>query len=257
MCSGFGPIGATLGESVSDAVIQTSAMHGVDGTGRYLEGALRLLQYVETRTPTGRRFGPDADARWSSFRGDLETVDRIELMIRDADAEWPSGFGARMVYALRGVAEDEPFGSQWHALDPVAAEDLWRRVKAQPAPTTIGSALQAIAAAWDLKLENTKVDRLAPTDHIVIVGASAIAAMIDAFANGSGLDWSEQVVVIASAPAARQLAAAGTPLLKAKRPTQLFTATDEIPKPKRGTRLVASSDADPADLAAAKALLEG
>ena len=73
--------------------------------GLYLEGALKLLQFVETRRPTGRRFGPDADARWSSFRGDLETVDRIELMIRDADAEWPGGFGARNVYALQGVAE--------------------------------------------------------------------------------------------------------------------------------------------------------
>jgi hypothetical protein len=63
------------------------------GAGRYVEGALRLLQYVETRRPTGRRFGADADARWSSFRGDLETVDHIELMIRDVDAEC-GGFGA-------------------------------------------------------------------------------------------------------------------------------------------------------------------
>jgi hypothetical protein len=67
-------------------------MQQFDGAGRYIEGALRLLQYVETRRPTGRRF--DADARWSSFRGDLETVDRIELMLRDADAEWPGGFSA-------------------------------------------------------------------------------------------------------------------------------------------------------------------
>ncbi len=56
----------------------------LEGTGRYVEGVLRLLQFVENRRPTGRRFGADADARWASFRGDLETVDRIELMIRDA-----------------------------------------------------------------------------------------------------------------------------------------------------------------------------
>jgi hypothetical protein len=96
-----------------DAVIQSSVMQRFDGAEHYVDGALRLLQYVEARRPTGRRFGADADARWSSFRGDLETVDRIELMIRDADAEWPDGFGARAVFAMQGVAEDEPFGSQW------------------------------------------------------------------------------------------------------------------------------------------------
>jgi hypothetical protein len=89
---------------------------------------------VETRRPIGRRFGADADARWSSFRGDLETVDRSELMIRDADAEWPASFGARVVYALPGVPEDEPFGSQWESIDPVAAEDLWRKVKGETPP---------------------------------------------------------------------------------------------------------------------------
>src|SRR5687768_1188859 len=108
----------------------------IEGQGRYVEAALRLLQFVEARRPTGRRFGADADARWGSFRGDLETADRIELLIRDADAEWrdPDGerggaFGARTVYALRAVAEDEPFGAQWPGMDPVEAEKLWRKLK--------------------------------------------------------------------------------------------------------------------------------
>lgn len=72
--------------------VTTDEMHRLDGTG--------LLQYVEQRRPTGRRFGADADARWSSFKGDLETVDRIELMMRDADAEYPASLGARVVYGL-------------------------------------------------------------------------------------------------------------------------------------------------------------
>ena len=129
-------------------VIHSPAMQRLDGTGHYVDGALRLLQYVEARRPTGRRFGADADARWSSFRGDLEIVDRIELMIRDADAEWPGGFGARAVFAMQGVAEDEPFGSQWEGLDPVAAEELWRRVKAEAPPTTVAATLASIANAW-------------------------------------------------------------------------------------------------------------
>lgn len=234
-----------------------TVMQQFEGAEHYVEGALRLLQYVETRRPTGRRFGADADARWSSFRGDLETVDRIELMIRDADAEWLGGFGARAVFAMHGVAEDEPFGSQWEGLDPVAAEELWRRVKADPAPTSVAGALASIASAWGVTLTAQRSEPVAPTDHLVVVGPSAIAATIEAFSAGTALDWSEQVVVIASAPAPRQLAAAATTLLNAARPATILLAADVAPVPKRGARLVASPDAAPADLARAEALVAG
>ena len=101
-------------------VLQRQTMQ-LEGTGRYVEGALRLLQFVENRRPTGRRFGADADARWASFRGDLETVDRIELMIRDADAEsrrasrrgWSTHFRAspptnRSVRSWKGSTRSRP-----------------------------------------------------------------------------------------------------------------------------------------------------
>ena len=238
-------------------VIQSSVMQRFDGAEHYVDGALRLLQYVEARRPTGRRFGADADARWSSFRGDLETVDRIELMIRDADAEWPGGFGARAVFAMQGVAEDEPFGSQWEGLDPVAAEELWRRVKVEPAPSTIAAALASIASAWGMKLTSQRSEPIAPTDHLVVVGPSAIAATIEAFAAGTALDWAEQVVVVASAPAARHLAAAAAVLLNASRSAKILTVTDPAPALKRGARLVVSPDADPADVARAGSLVAG
>jgi hypothetical protein len=238
-------------------VIQSSVMQRFDGAEHYVDGALRLLQYVEARRPTGRRFGADADARWSSFRGDLETVNRIELMIRDADAEWPGGFGARAVFALQGVVEDEPFGSQWEGMDPVAAEELWRRIKAEPAPTTVAAALGCIASAWGVKLAAQPTEPVNPTDHLVVVGPSAIASTIEAFAAGAALDWAEQVVVVASAPAARQLAAAATALLNASRPATILTATDPAGALNRGARLVASPDADPADVARAGSLVAG
>lgn len=232
-------------------------MQRFDGAEHYVRGALRLLQYVEAKRPTGRRFGADADARWSSFRGDLETVDRIELMIRDADAEWPGSFGARTVFAMQGVAEDEPFGSQWKGLDPVAAEELWRSVKAEPAPTTVAGVLASIASAWGVTMTAQHSGPVTPTDHLVVVGPSAIAAIIEVFATGAALDWAEQVVVVASAPAARQLAAAATALLNASRPATILAASDTAPTRKRGARLVASADADPTDLARAGALVEG
>lgn len=238
-------------------VIQSSTMQRFDGAEHYMDAALRLLQYVEGRRPTGRRFGADADARWTSFRGDLETVDRIELMIRDADAEWPGGFGARAVFAMQGVAEDEPFGSQWEGLDPVAAEELWRRVKADPAPTTVAAALASIASAWGVTLTAQRSEPVAPTDRLVVVGPSAIVTTIQAFAAGAALDWAEQVIVVASAPVARQLAGAAAALLNASRPAAVVAAADSWPALKRGARLVASPDAEPADLARAQALVAG
>jgi hypothetical protein len=91
----------------------------------------------------------------------------------------------------------------------------------------------------------------------VVVGPSAIAATIEAFAAGAALDWSEQVVVVATSPAARQLAAAATALLNASRPGTIVMATDAARALKRGARLVASPDADPADLARAGSLVAG
>jgi hypothetical protein len=226
----------------------------LEGTGPYMEAALRLLQFVESRRATGRRFGTDADARWGSFRGDLATVDRIELMIRDANAEWPAGFGARTVFALPGVPEDEPFGARWPSLDPVDAEELWRRVKALPAPATVAATLAEIARAWGVVLAPFEVGAVSPTDRLVITGPSAIAAVIEVFSRTAALDWSEQVVVVATPPAVRQLAAAATALLNLARPV---TIVRDPLEPRRGARLVASPDADPTDHAIAQAATAG
>lgn len=231
-------------------------MYPLDGVGHYTEGVLRLLQFVEQRRPTERRFGPDADARWNGFRGDLDTADRIELMIRDADAEWPSSVGARTVFAMQGIHEDDPFGSQWIGMDSVDAEELWRKVKAQAAPTTPLETLHAIADAWGRKLKKHAAPSIEATDRLVVTGGSAIAAVIDRFAKGTGLDWTEQVVVVATSPWERQLAAAATSLLNIQqRHNRILSAQDAMAtKLDRAHQLVASNDADAADLTAAQAL---
>ncbi len=219
-------------------------MSSLEGQGRFVAASLRLLQFVEQRRPTGRRFGADADARWGSFKGDLLTAHRIELLIRDADAEWPGAFGARSVYDLRGIAEDEPFGSQWAGVDPIEAEELWRALRGQKAPESAKDVLRAIADAWGLTLEAHDVGKIGPTDRLVIAGPSAIAATIEAFAGGTALDWADQVSVIATPPAHRQLAAAATAILGSTRPCRFG------PGPK-GARVIVSKDVDPADRAAA------
>lgn len=92
---------------------------------------------------------------------------------------------------------------------------------------------------------------MASTDRLVVVGPSAIAATIEAFADGAALDWPEQVTVVATAPATRQLAAAATSLLNASRSARIVTAGEKLAAI-RGARLIASSDADAADLRTAE-----
>lgn len=164
----------------------------------YYEAALSALAYVEARQPTGRRFGAEADALWASFRGDLTAADRIDLLLRDADAQWPSAFGARTVFDRRTVAEDEPFGAEWEPLDAVAAEELWRARLATPPPGSIRAALEAVAAAWALPLSRFDAGAIGAAEKLVIAGPSALVGSIAAFEQGVDLDWVDQVIVVAT-----------------------------------------------------------
>lgn len=230
-------------------------MRSVEGHSRYYEAALGALRFIEGRRATNRRFGAEADARWAAFRGDFGASARIDLLLRDADAQWPGAFGARSVYDLAAVAEDEAFGAAWVPLDDVDAEELWRRLVAAPHPTTPCEALAAIATAWGLTLTVVDVGPIGAADKLLVVGPSAIAATIDAFARGSDLDWHEQVTILATPPAHRHLAAAGAAIVNATKATRLVSQTSAaVPA---GARLLASSDAAPGDRARADELLRG
>lgn len=221
----------------------------------YYCGALAGLRLVEARRPTGRRFGAEADARWAAFRGDLTTADRIDLLIRDADAQWPAAFGARSVFARRAVAEDEPFGVGWEPLDPVDAEEVWRKETAKPATSEVRDALNAVVAAWGLKPVTFNAGPVAPADKLVVAGPAAIIAAIEAFTRGRDLDWADQVVVIATPTAHRQLAALGSAFANVPAPTRLFLAAD-APALKGTWRALVSEDADPADARVSRQLGE-
>lgn len=224
----------------------------------YYAAALSALRFVEVRQPTSRRFGPDADARWSSLRGELTTGDRIDLLIRDADAQWPEAFGARTVFATRGVAEDEPFGASWEPLPAVDAETLWRVALAQDAAAEPRAVLEAVARAWGLSLQAFDPDEIGANDALVVAGGSAIAATIEAFAGRSDLDWAEQVTVVATPPAHRQLGALAGAVLRSTKPTRVWTAQATLPKQGlANARVVSSDDADPADEARARELVAG
>ena len=78
-------------------------MGSAEGQSRYYEAALCALRFVEARRATRRRFGPEADATSTAFRGDFGTSARIDLLLRNADAQWPGAFGARSVYGLASL----------------------------------------------------------------------------------------------------------------------------------------------------------
>lgn len=221
----------------------------VDHTDKtsYYASALAGLRFVEHRRPSDRRFGRDADARWNAFKGHLHTIDRIDLMVRDADAQWPRSFGARTVFGFRAVAEDDAFGSEWQPLDPVHAEELWRDTLAQPSPTDARSTLAACAKAWQLTLGPVDVGAVGPADKLLVVGPSAVAALVDLFSKSSGLDWADQVIVVATPPAHRQLAALAGALLNLTRAPQLFSPKLDPAVKVAARRLVLSPDADAGD----------
>lgn len=222
----------------------------------YYRAALRALRFVEERRPTGRRFGSEADARWAALRGDLATADRIDLLIRDANAEWPGAIGARAVFDLRDVSEDDPFGARWTPLDPVDGEEIWRAIMAEPAPATLGAALDAVFATWSIKRKPFSVGTLASGDRVLLTGASAIAAAVAAFAESGELDWHRQVIVVATEPGARQVAALAPAWFNVNEPVRLVAA-DEAANGLGARRVLASDDASEADRRWAETLASG
>lgn len=221
----------------------------MDGQRSYYAAALTALRFAEERSPTGRRFGKEADAAWRAFKGSLTTADRIDLLLRNADGQWRQAFGARSVYALRAVAEDEPFGPEWAPLSARAADKLWREVNEGEAPRNVKAALRECAAAWDLNLKKVPVEPLRATTKLVLAGPSAIAAYCAHFAEEPSLGWSRQVTCIATAPAHRQLALLAGALLNSSEPAQVLTAA-EAAGLRRAGRAVVGPDADPDDAAA-------
>lgn len=215
----------------------------------FYRAALVVLRYIEQRRPSGRRFGSEADAQWGRMRGHLETADRIDLLLRDADREWLNAFSPRVAFGLAGVVGDEPFGAEWSPLDTVVAEELWRDVVAAPPPADFRAAVQAVGGVWGLSLK-VAPSSISPSDKVLVAGPSAISAVASAFAGAPGLDWADQVLIVATPPAHRQLAAIGAALVNATKGTMLLsTESKSARNGLAGCRLVVSADADPSDAA--------
>jgi hypothetical protein len=210
----------------------------------YFRTALSGLRFLESREPTGRRFGEDADVLFRSYATrQMSELDRLELLIGDADRQWKGAFGARLVFDLPASSDDEAFGPSWERAAPLPVRDLWRDAFTRPPPVTPADVIAEWSAAWDRPLRAAAVD-LAPNDRVTLIGASAIASAIDTLSARSDVAWHRQVEVVATEPAERQLALLAAPLLAAEGATAL------VERPSAGTRVISSGDARPSDLSA-------
>lgn len=165
----------------------------------YYTAAFAGLRFVDQRAGQ-RRFGPDADARWGQFAGDLHLADRLDLMVRDADAQWPGAFGARTVFDLPEVAEDDAFGADWPPPDDQDALDLWTDLTRSPPAVDLPPLVRQLFATWDTPFTPLALPELTPTSRWLLFTPDAVGSALLAFAVGRDLAWSDQVVVVAHSP---------------------------------------------------------
>jgi len=187
----------------------------------FYRGALMGLRYLDRSERLARRFGADADARWEGFRGHLGVGDRLDILIRDAAGKWHAAFSPAEVFALPGLAADEPFGPDWRGLPEDRAEALWSGDLPEPN-------LAACAEALGIVSTPVEVPPLLPSTHLVVAGGAAILAVGEAFAARPELSWSDQLLVVAEAPTVRHFAGLAAPLLGAQAATRLVFPAEEV-----------------------------
>ncbi len=177
------------------------------------------LRALDARETTPRRFGTDAEARWTQFAGALGAGDRIDIMLRDAAGTWGAAFSPSECFGFFGLADDEPFGPDWGGIDDHAA----KRLLAEPdAPAT----LEHIAYGLGVKAASVPVPSVTPSTRLVVAGGTAIVSVAKVFAEKKALSWTDQVVVVADKAAWRQLAGLAAVLLGARGRTALVRATE-------------------------------
>lgn len=225
----------------------------------YYAGALLLLSFLEGRRETGRRFGSEADARWAGFAGHLTVRDRIDVLVRDADLEWPGAIGARRVFGLDGVADDDAFGPTWEGVPAHVAAELFL-AHGGATLTSVQAWLDAAFTVARRPRMPVDVGPIAPNDRFVVAGASAVAALLARFEGQRELDFGAQVLVVAEDPFARQLAAAAPLVLASGTAARLDGAAGDPAidgRAWRGASLLTSPDGSADELARANAIALG
>jgi hypothetical protein len=179
----------TAGEPVSVATKDRDIFYAAAVAG------LRVLDSRER----SRRFGPDADTRWASFKGALNGSDRLDFLLHDAAVTWGVAFSPAETFRLFGLAPDEPFGPDWQ---PVSAATARRYLDADmnvSDPAELGRLMNVESSVIQLPT-------ITAATRLAVAGGAALVAVAQVFVTRQELSWSDQVLAVATQPVHRQLA---------------------------------------------------
>lgn len=210
------------------------------------------------------RFSPNASARWRAFAGELTDSQRLDLLLRDGAARHPAAFAARSVFALAGLAHDEPFGPSWVSQLPSQAGAILREGEsaAVRGSMPIRELLSALADVWGLSAdepERTAVSQINAASRLVAAGAGAIIAVAVHMQARKDCDLGDQLLVVTDQPGLRQLAGIAAAVSGSRKAPRCVTPTDRREAAvaagfERATLCIVAPDAAPAEAAAARAL---
>ena len=203
------------------------------------------LRALDRRERTPRRFGPDADTRWASFKGALTDSDRVDFLLRDAAVTWGVAFSPAEAFGLFGLAPDESFGPDWQPLSATAARRYLDGDTAVSGPVDLGELLGVASAP-------VHVPAITASTRLAVAGGTALVAVARAFAERSDLSWSDQVLAVATKPVHRQLAGLLAVFTGAASRTRLTRPAEDLRVTIKAAGFaqidaaVVSSDAEPA-----------
>lgn len=217
-----------------------------DDVDRFYQAAHLGLLILDARSPRRRFFGGDVEARWGAFAGDMDDWDRLDLCLRDAAVQFPAAFAPRVVFALEGLAGDEPFGERWPRPAGQQARTLFHPPPgaAVPlAPASLGELLQRVASIWGLSLAEppaSQLDGLTVASRLRVEGAGALAAVARCLAQIDASNLVDQVTLVAHEPGERQLFGLAAAFSRAPGEARILTPAQASSPGPVGERLVTS-----------------
>lgn len=201
---------------------KASSRLGRKDVERYYRAAIWGLRRLDDLNVPRPRFSAEADALWRQFQGALTQRHRLDILLREGAVRFGSAFHASHIFALSGLALDEPFGPLWPSLDEQDARDLWNAAKEAPR-TEPKSLLVRWIEILDIRAPaSTPLATPGPAEQIIAIGPAAARRVWEAFTGHAGLDWARQVQVVAATPAERQFAGLLATLDPASGPTRLL-----------------------------------
>ncbi|MCP4504680.1 MAG: hypothetical protein GY822_32650 [Deltaproteobacteria bacterium] len=148
------------------------------------------------------QFSDDADVAWKGYSGDLPSLIRFELILKNLAALYPAAFAPGPIFQLSGWYDDDAWGAVFKRPPQAELESLWRGKKT---PSSTNAALEQVCNAWHLAPPGTLDSELSTSSSLIVAGSAAMAAVAVRFANQDELDARSQILLVSDQPVARQL----------------------------------------------------